>query len=54
MGETRLPSMSATESLILDMLRVCARRLRGEPVAQTSEAPYQVSRLTGVPEGSSP
>ncbi|TLY78394.1 MAG: carbon starvation protein A, partial [Gammaproteobacteria bacterium] len=40
--------------VILDMLRVCARRLRGEPVAQTSEAPYQVSRLTGVPEGSSP
>jgi len=40
--------------VILDMLRVCARRLRGEPVAQTSEAPYQVSRLTHVPEGSSP
>jgi len=40
--------------VILDMLRVCARRLRGEPVAQTSEAPYQVRRLTGVPEGSSP
>jgi len=40
--------------VILDMLRVCARRLRGEPVAQTSEAPYQVSRLTDVPEGSSP
>jgi carbon starvation protein len=38
--------------VILDMLRVCARRLQGAPVGQSSEAPYQVSRLSGVPQGS--
>ena len=38
--------------VILDMLRVCARRLRGSPVAHSSEAPYQLSRLSGVPQGS--
>jgi carbon starvation protein len=36
--------------VILDMLRVGARRLLGAPVAQSSEAPYQVSRLSGAPQ----
>jgi carbon starvation protein len=31
--------------VILDMLRVCARRLRGLPLRSSSEAPYRVSRL---------
>jgi carbon starvation protein len=31
--------------VILDMLRVSIRFLRGRPVASSSEAPYQVSRL---------
>jgi carbon starvation protein len=34
--------------VIIDMSRVCARRLRGLPVTKTSEAPYQPTRLTGV------
>ena len=38
--------------VILDMIRVCARRLRGLPVMQSSEAPYQVTRLQSVPQGS--
>jgi carbon starvation protein len=38
--------------VILDMLRVCARRLQGRPVAESSEAPYELSRLAGVPGGS--
>lgn len=33
--------------VILDMLRVSIRYVRGLPVAGSSEAPYQVSRLTG-------
>lgn len=32
--------------VILDMVRVSLRYLRGLPVTQSSEAPYQVSRLT--------
>jgi len=32
--------------VIIDMLRVSMRFLRGQPVSQSSEAPYQVSRLT--------
>jgi carbon starvation protein len=36
--------------VILDMIRVAVRRLRGLPVLQTSEAPYQVSRLQAVNE----
>jgi len=31
--------------VILDMGRVCLRKLRGLPVAATSEAPYQAARL---------
>ena len=34
--------------VILDMCRVCARRLRKMPVGQSSEAPYQVTRLEDV------
>jgi carbon starvation protein len=34
--------------VILDMLRVCARRLRGLPLRSSSEAPYRVSRLQGA------
>jgi len=34
--------------VILDMLRVSIRFLRGRPVASSSEAPYQVSRLTST------
>ena len=33
--------------VILDMARVSIRYLRGLPVSNSSEAPYQVSRLTG-------
>jgi carbon starvation protein len=33
--------------VILDMLRVSIRSLRGLPVAGSSEAPYQLSRLSG-------
>jgi hypothetical protein len=38
--------------VIIDMLRLCVQRLRGRPVAESSEAPYRASRLPGVPEGS--
>jgi len=31
--------------VILDMARVCVRRLRGLPLRSSSEAPYQLSRL---------
>src|SRR5882757_1212255 len=34
--------------VILDMVRVSIRYLRGQPVASSSEAPYQVSRLTST------
>jgi carbon starvation protein len=34
--------------VILDMLRVCARRLRGLPLRSSSEAPYRLSRLQGA------
>ena len=34
--------------VILDMARVCVRRLRGMPVAGSSEAPYQATKLEGV------
>jgi len=35
--------------VVLDMLRVCTRHLRGLPTPRSSEAPYQPTRL-GVPE----
>jgi len=38
--------------VIIDMLRMWARRARGLPVIQSSEAPYQVTRLQGLPQGS--
>jgi carbon starvation protein len=34
--------------VILDMARVCVRRLRGRPLRSSSEAPYQASRLQGA------
>jgi carbon starvation protein len=34
--------------VILDMGRVCVRRLRGLPVGSSSEAPYQPTKLEGV------
>jgi len=34
--------------VILDMLRVCVRRLRGLPLRAGSEAPYQARRLAGA------
>src|ERR1700681_4807819 len=34
--------------VILDMARVCVRRLRGLPLRSSSEAPYQLSRLQGA------
>jgi len=34
--------------VILDMARLCTRRLRGLPVRSSSEAPYRVSRLPGA------
>src|SRR5207248_9911426 len=34
--------------VILDMARVCVRRLRGRPLRSSSEAPYQSSRLQGA------
>jgi len=34
--------------VILDMARICVRRLRGLPLIKTSEAPYQPTRLAGV------
>jgi carbon starvation protein len=34
--------------VILDMCRVCARKLKKLPVGQSSEAPYQVTRLEDV------
>jgi carbon starvation protein len=37
--------------VILDMLRVCARRLRGLPLRAGSEAPYQRRQLQGAPAG---
>ena len=36
--------------VILDMARICVRRLRGLPVPVSSEAPYRASRLTGLAE----
>jgi carbon starvation protein len=36
--------------VILDMVRVCVRRLRGLPLPSTSEAAYQPSRLQGAAE----
>ena len=38
--------------VILDMLRVCVRRVRGLPLRAGSEAPYQASRLQGAMAGS--
>jgi carbon starvation protein len=35
-------------SVILDMVRVSLRHLRGLPVVRSSEAPYQLSRLGGL------
>ena len=35
--------------VILDMVRVCLRRLRGMPVIKGSEASYQPTRLEGAP-----
>jgi carbon starvation protein len=35
--------------VILDMSRVCLRRLRGMPVIKGSEASYQPTQLEGVP-----
>lgn len=40
--------------VILDTLRVCARRLRGGPAMRSSEAPYEMSRLQGIAQGSGP
>ena len=34
--------------VILDMARVCLRRLRGRPLRTSSETPYLASRLEGV------
>ena len=34
--------------VILDMARLCVRRLQGKPVAGSSEAPYQPTKLDGV------
>jgi carbon starvation protein len=36
--------------VILDMARVCLRRLSGKEVPQSSEAPYQQTKLEQVPE----
>jgi len=33
--------------VILDMARVCVRRLRGLPLRSSSEAPYRQSQLPG-------
>jgi len=38
--------------VIIDMIRVWSRRARGLSVIQSSEAPYQLTRLQGVPQGS--
>jgi len=35
--------------VILDMVRICVRRLSGQPVVPSSEAPYQPTKLEGVP-----
>jgi carbon starvation protein len=35
--------------VILDMLRICVRRLSGKEVMQSSEAPYQPTKLEGEP-----
>jgi carbon starvation protein len=35
--------------VILDMVRICVRRLSGQPVVPSSEAPYQQTKLEGVP-----
>jgi len=40
--------------VIIDMIRVWSRRARGLSVIQSSEAPYQLTRLQGVPQGSGP
>jgi carbon starvation protein len=37
--------------VILDMARVCVRRLSGQAVAKTSEAPYQQTKLEGLTVG---
>jgi carbon starvation protein len=37
--------------VILDMARVCVRRLSGQPLGQTSEAPYQPTKLEGLTVG---
>ena len=37
--------------VILDMARVCLRRLRGLPVPRSSEAPYRARRLAGAQAG---
>jgi carbon starvation protein len=34
--------------VVLDMVRVCVRRLRGMPVLPSSEVPYQATKLEGV------
>jgi carbon starvation protein len=34
--------------VILDMSRVCVRRLRGLPVLKSSETPYQATHLNGI------
>jgi carbon starvation protein len=35
--------------VILDMARICVRRLSGKQVARSSEVPYQPTKLDGVP-----
>ena len=37
--------------VILDMARVCLRRLRGLPVPRSSEAPYRARGLAGAQAG---
>ncbi len=37
--------------VILDMARICVRRLRGLPVLASSEAPYQPTKLEPPPIG---
>jgi carbon starvation protein len=37
--------------VIIDMCRVCVRRLSGRPLGQTSEAPYQPTKLAGLTVG---
>jgi len=35
--------------VILDMARICVRRLSGKEVARSSEAPYQPTKLESLP-----